>query len=94
MSESNEHYSPPDCVESARSLMGGVDLDPASCELANNEIVMADCFFDREADGFNREWWGRVWLNPPGGICDNHGRTVLNAKKGVRESCNNSLRGR
>ncbi len=67
-SKSNEHFSPPEVVEAARALMGGIDLDPASCEEANR-VVKAERFFDKTYNGLwhPREWSGRVFLNPPGG---------------------------
>lgn len=65
-SEHNEHYSPTHVVEAARSVLGEIDLDPASSELANR-TVRAARIFTIEDDGFDRPWHGRVFLNPPGG---------------------------
>lgn len=66
LSKTNEHYSPSNVVSAARLTMGGIDLDPASCLVAN-QTVQADDFFDALEDGLSRRWHGRVWLNPPGG---------------------------
>lgn len=46
--------------------MGGIDLDPASSKIAN-ETVNADEYYDLDANGLSKEWYGNVWLNPPGG---------------------------
>ena len=62
-----EHYTPPEIVEAAREVMGGIDLDPASCAEANT-IVKAAAYYD--SDGLSRPWYGRVFLNPPGGKLD------------------------
>jgi len=70
-SASVEHYTPHKIVESARALMGGIDLDPATCKQANDEIVHAPNYFTKEHDGLARSWSGRVWLNPPGGKIGN-----------------------
>lgn len=62
----DECYSPDWAVEWARAAMGGIDLDPASCEEAQR-TVRADHYYTAEDDGLTREWFGRVWLNPPWG---------------------------
>lgn len=59
-----EWYTPAEYIEAARSVMGGIDLDPASNELAN-DIVKADSYFSVDNDGLTQDWNGNVWLNPP-----------------------------
>ena len=60
----NEWYTPPDIIERARLVMGTIDCDPASSEIAN-ETVQADTFFTIDDDGLSQTWMGNVWLNPP-----------------------------
>ncbi|MNG50763.1 DNA N-6-adenine-methyltransferase (Dam) [compost metagenome] len=78
-SENNEWYTPSPIIEAARSLMGGIDLDPATSADAN-EVVKAGSIFTINDDGLNKEWFGRVWLNPPYGFYQNK-RGVSNAAK-------------
>lgn len=66
LSKSNEHPTPPAVVEPARRLLGGFDLDPASTP-EFNQSIQAEHIFTREDDGLSRHWFGRVFLNPPGG---------------------------
>lgn len=60
----NEWYTPAEFINSAREVMGSIDLDPASCEHANNTVAAAK-YFSIEDDGLSHEWRGNVWMNPP-----------------------------
>lgn len=81
-SETNEHYTPSAFTEAMREMVGGIDLDPASCAAANT-LVQATSIFTAEDNGFTRKWAGRVWLNPPGGKCDRNGVSVTSEDAGV-----------
>lgn len=74
--KSVEHYGPPHLMDRVRAVMGGIDLDPASCAQAN-AIVQATTYYSE--NGLEKPWHGRVYLNPPGGETVYNGRTVNQA---------------
>jgi hypothetical protein len=59
---SSSWYTPAFVVDAARKAMGRIDLDPASCPVAN-AVVKATHFYDK--NGIEQSWGGRVFLNPP-----------------------------
>jgi len=60
----NEWYTPPVFIEAVRAVLGKIDLDPASSEIAN-KTVKAERFYTKEDNGIECEWYGKVFLNPP-----------------------------
>lgn len=68
-------HTPIEYIEAAREVLGTIDLDPASSELAN-QTVKAKQFFTADDDGLNHEWRGRIWLNPPFNKDKSKGATI------------------
>lgn len=60
----NEWYTPDQYIDLARQVMGAIDLDPASSEIANKQ-VQASKIFTIDDDGLRQDWHGKIWLNPP-----------------------------
>lgn len=60
----NEWYTPAKHIELARAVMGGIDCDPATSEIANR-TVQATTIYTADDDGRDKTWRGRVWCNPP-----------------------------
>lgn len=60
----NEWNTPAVYIESARFVLNGIGLDPATNESAQ-QIIKAERYFTREMDGLNYDWTGKVWMNPP-----------------------------
>ena len=56
--------TPREWIDRARAVLGGIDVNPASSELAQ-KTVNAQEYFDKERNGLRQVWRGRVWLNPP-----------------------------
>jgi len=64
--ERDECYTPGWIVEWVRGVLGGIDLDPATCEQAQR-TVRAARYHTLADDGLAQDWAGRVFLNPPWG---------------------------
>jgi hypothetical protein len=64
-----EWYTPQKYIEAARTVMGGIDIDPASNDKAQKR-VKAKQYYTIHDDGFDKAWQGCVWLNPPYGVTD------------------------
>jgi ParB family chromosome partitioning protein len=59
-----EWYTPPVFIESARVVLGTIDTDPASSEIAQR-TVKAETFYTVDDNGLDQKWLGNVWMNPP-----------------------------
>lgn len=62
-SGNNEWYTPADYIALAREVMGGIDTDPATSEIANR-TVQASQIFTAEDNGLTKQWSAFKWLNP------------------------------
>jgi phage N-6-adenine-methyltransferase len=87
--KSNEWYTPSYVIEAAREVLGSIDLDPASCALAN-ETVKATRYFTKDDDGLSKAWGSieqplHVWCNPPYGKINNKSLIALWVDKLINE---------
>ena len=55
----DEWYTPKEIIDA----LGHFDLDPCSAE--HPLWPTAQTMWNKNDDGLSREWFGRVWLNPP-----------------------------
>lgn len=64
--DGDEWYTPAEYVNAARRVMGSIDLDPASCDLAQT-VVQAGTYLTKEKNGLRSSHWQHqnIWLNPP-----------------------------
>lgn len=62
--KSTDYYTPEGYIEAARTVLGGIDLDPASDEFPQTWI-RARRYYTPKDDGLTKPWSGRVWMNPP-----------------------------
>jgi len=56
-------HTPIAYVDAIREVLGGIDLDPASCDIAQRRI-QAKTYYTPENDAFGHSWLGTVMLNP------------------------------
>lgn len=62
--DGDEWHTPPEYIDAAREVMGDIELDPATCETAQDKI-QAKHILTKDDDALQQPWHGRVWLNPP-----------------------------
>ena len=81
-----EIYTPRSLVNKIRSYYGGkIELDPSSCELAN-EVVRAERYFSREEDGSKMPWEAnKIFINPPYGDMNTWTPKIINESKSLFE---------
>ncbi len=81
-SDTNEWYTPAYIIEMVREVMGSIDLDPASCPLAQETVKAKEAIYE---DSLNKTWVGsNVYLNPPGGKIGNKSQAVAFWEKLIR----------
>ncbi|KKL55694.1 hypothetical protein LCGC14_2252870, partial [marine sediment metagenome] len=81
-SETNEWYTPPEFLEYARQVLREIDLDPASSAKANKTVQAKEYF---SSGGLDRDWHGRVFLNPPYGVEGGRSVAGLFCEKAITE---------
>ena len=64
LNEDDEYNTPAEYIESARKVMGSIDCDPASNDIAQ-ETVQAGIYYTIDNSGLEQPWTDNVWLNPP-----------------------------
>lgn len=55
----DEWYTPKEVIDA----LGGFDLDP--CAPVSPLWSTASTMYNKNDDGLSKDWFGRVWLNPP-----------------------------
>lgn len=82
-----ESYTPSEYIEKARDVMGSIDTDPASNELAQ-KTVKAGVYYTEKEDGLNSPWGGNIFLNPPynHGIIDKFIEKLINELSDTKQA--------
>lgn len=62
--QKDEWLTPPEIIKS----LGSFDLDPCSPLPVKRPWDTAKLHYSIEDDGLSKEWFGRVWCNPPYGL--------------------------
>ncbi|KAK3259701.1 hypothetical protein CYMTET_31314 [Cymbomonas tetramitiformis] len=66
-SQSDRWFTPGTIISSSRRVLKSIDLDPFS-EVLANLVVRAQKIYTRKDNGYKLELFGRVFMNPPGGM--------------------------
>ena len=62
--KSQDWYTPPEIITLVLLVMGEIDLDPASDDIAQR-WVQATNYYTCSEDALSRPWFGRIWLHLP-----------------------------
>lgn len=65
LSESSEWTTPQIIINKTIELFGKIDLDP--CSNPDFPNVPAKNHFTKQEDGLSKEWYGKIYMNPPYG---------------------------
>lgn len=66
----NERRTPAYILDAVRSVVGEIELDPASSDFAN-DTIRAKRYYTQETDGLAQDWTSAtLWMNPPYGRGD------------------------
>ena len=85
LSESNEWYTPPKYITLVNAVLGEIELDPASCAVAN-KTVGAKRFIDASTNALDLPWNAQtLFLNPPYGKTANRSTAGIWAQKLINE---------
>lgn len=82
--DNEEWYTPVPFVKAVQKVLGCIDLDPASCALANR-LIGAKHIYTKEENGLAQEWHGNIFCNPP------YGRIGTDRQRGQTELWVNRL---
>jgi phage N-6-adenine-methyltransferase len=64
-SNSGDWHTPFEIVAAATLTLGEIDLDP--CSNMGEPNVPAKLHYTEADDGLTKDWWGRIYMNPPYG---------------------------
>ncbi len=81
-SSRNDNWATPKyIIKKVKSVLGSIELDPASNKHANDLIVKADKYYTKEDDSLSMDVWCEIpctiYLNPPGGKKGNRSISAL-----------------
>ncbi len=76
---SAEWYTPAAYIDAVKEVLGDIDVDPASCERAN-ETVKSKVYYTKDDNGFTKQWPGKVFCNPPYGYDEKNNQSKWSAR--------------
>ncbi len=83
-----EWYTPKKFIDAAREVMGSIDLDPASSEIAN-KVIQATKIYTSEDNGLIHPWSGNIWMNPPynNSLVSEFTKKLMNELPNINQAC-------